>query len=289
MHQVVTAQLAARRSGTQSTKTRAEVRGGGKKPFKQKGTGNARQGSTRAPHYSGGGVALGPKPRKYDQKTPQEDDPRRPPLGPVRPGGRRADHRRRRLGLRRSQDHGRRQGAAGARLGSRRTVLVVVGPEDENTILSFRNIPNVQLIEAAELNAYDVLCNDWIVFTRRQPARLRHGRAEPQPTAADEPQEATSMKDPRDVIIEPIVSEKSYALIEQGVYTFQVHTSATKPEIHDAVERHLGRRRGQGQHPQPQGQDPAGPQEQPRRPPARHQACARHPGRRPARSRCSRT
>ena len=72
MHQVVTAQLAARRSGTQSTKTRAEVRGGGKKPFKQKGTGNARQGSTRAPHYSGGGVALGPKPRKYDQKTPRK-------------------------------------------------------------------------------------------------------------------------------------------------------------------------------------------------------------------------
>ena len=72
MHQVVTAQLAARRSGTQSTKTRSEVRGGGAKPFRQKGTGNARQGSIRAPHYSGGGVALGPKPRKYDQKTPKK-------------------------------------------------------------------------------------------------------------------------------------------------------------------------------------------------------------------------
>ena len=72
MHQVVTAQLAARRAGTQSTKTRAEVSGGGKKPFKQKGTGNARQGSTRSPHFSGGGVALGPKPRKYDQKTPKK-------------------------------------------------------------------------------------------------------------------------------------------------------------------------------------------------------------------------
>jgi large subunit ribosomal protein L4 len=72
MHQVVTAQLAARRSGTQSTKTRAEVSGGGKKPFKQKGTGNARQGSTRSPHFSGGGVALGPKPRKYNQKTPKK-------------------------------------------------------------------------------------------------------------------------------------------------------------------------------------------------------------------------
>src|SRR5215203_6100470 len=72
MHQVVTAQLAAARSGTQSTKTRAEVSGGGAKPFKQKGTGRARQGSTRAPHWSGGGVALGPKPRSYKQRTPKK-------------------------------------------------------------------------------------------------------------------------------------------------------------------------------------------------------------------------
>src|SRR5688572_31230006 len=71
MHQVVTAQLAAARSGTQSTKTRAEVRGGGAKPYRQKGTGKARQGSNRAPHWAGGGVALGPKPRSYKQKTPK--------------------------------------------------------------------------------------------------------------------------------------------------------------------------------------------------------------------------
>src|SRR4051812_47577938 len=72
MHQVVTAQLAAARAGTHSTKTRAEVRGGGKKPWRQKGTGRARQGSTRAPHWSGGGVAMGPKPRDYRQKTPKK-------------------------------------------------------------------------------------------------------------------------------------------------------------------------------------------------------------------------
>src|SRR5262245_59439681 len=72
MHQVVTAQLAARRSGTQSTKTRAEVRGGGAKPWREKGTGRARQGSIRAPHWRGGGVALGPKPRSYAQKTPKK-------------------------------------------------------------------------------------------------------------------------------------------------------------------------------------------------------------------------
>src|SRR5881392_546543 len=72
MHQVVTAQLAAARAGTQSTLTRAEVRGGGAKPYRQKGTGRARQGSTRAPHFAGGGVALGPKPRSYRQKTPKK-------------------------------------------------------------------------------------------------------------------------------------------------------------------------------------------------------------------------
>src|SRR3954452_22927583 len=72
MHQVVTAQLAAARAGTQSTLTRAEVRGGGKKPYRQKGTGRARQGSTRAPHWAGGGVALGPKPRSYKQRTPKK-------------------------------------------------------------------------------------------------------------------------------------------------------------------------------------------------------------------------
>ncbi len=72
MHQVVTAQLAKRRAGTQSTKTRSEVRGGGAKPFRQKGTGRARQGSTNAPHYAGGGVALGPKPRSYAQRTPKK-------------------------------------------------------------------------------------------------------------------------------------------------------------------------------------------------------------------------
>src|SRR5579871_3197927 len=72
LHQVVTAQLAAARRGTQSTRTRAEVSGGGSKPFRQKGTGRARQGSTRAPHWSGGGVALGPKPRQYKQRTPKK-------------------------------------------------------------------------------------------------------------------------------------------------------------------------------------------------------------------------
>ena len=164
MHQVVTAQLAARRSGTQSTKTRAEVRGGGKKPFKQKGTGNARQGSIRAPHYSGGGVALGPKPRKYDQKTPKKM---------IKAALRSA------LSDRAAEgkilvidswgfDAPKTKAAVAAlsALGIDGRALVVVDATDTNTIKSFLNLPEVQLIERAELNAYDVLCNDVIVFTK---------------------------------------------------------------------------------------------------------------------------
>jgi large subunit ribosomal protein L4 len=198
MHQVVTAQLAARRSGTQSTKTRAEVSGGGKKPFKQKGTGNARQGSTRAPHYSGGGVALAPKPRKYDQKTP-----RKMIRGALYSAlsDRAASER---IIVLDGWDFDGPKTAAAAKVLqaldlAESSVLVVVGPEDEHAILSFRNIPNVQLIEVAELNAYDVLCNDWIVFTKdnlpgsaKAKAETAPAPAESAPATADATEEAAS-------------------------------------------------------------------------------------------------
>jgi large subunit ribosomal protein L4 len=183
MHQVVTAQLAARRAGTQSTKTRAEVSGGGKKPFKQKGTGNARQGSTRAPHYSGGGVALGPKPRKYDQKTPKKMV---------------------KLALRSALSDRANDGkiividdwafdtpktkvakAALSSLGVQGKALVVVDINDTNTIRSFLNLPEVQLIEVNELNAYDVLCSDWVLFTKTTlPGDTVEGEAAPKKAAA---------------------------------------------------------------------------------------------------------
>jgi large subunit ribosomal protein L4 len=163
MHQVVTAQLARRRAGTQSTKTRAEVSGGVKKPYKQKGTGNARQGSTRAPHFSGGGVALGPKPRSYAQKTPKK----MVRLALHSALSDRASEGKVIVVDRWDFETPSTKSAAAllSSLGCDGRVLVVVRRNELGAIRSFRNLPHVQLIEVGELNAYDVLCNEWIVFT----------------------------------------------------------------------------------------------------------------------------
>ena len=164
MHQVVVAQLAHRRSGTQSTKTRSEVRGGGKKPFKQKGTGNARQGSIRAPHFSGGGVALGPKPRKYSQRTPKKmiqlalrsalsDRMSENKVVVVEDWGFAAPST-------------KAASAAISALGMSGRVMIVLERKDESAWKSFRNLTDVHVLSTPELNAYDILCNDWIVFTK---------------------------------------------------------------------------------------------------------------------------
>jgi len=177
MHQVVTAQLAAARSGTQSTKTRAEVRGGGAKPFKQKGTGRSRQGSTRSPQWSGGGVALGPKPRSYRQRTPKKmvrlalcsalsDRAAEERVALVDEWGFEAPKTKDAV-------------AALAALGVGGKVLVVLETSDLDAAYSFRNLPDVHIIAAGELNTYDVLRNDWVVFT---DATLPGG-SEPAPEA----------------------------------------------------------------------------------------------------------
>jgi len=163
LHQVVTAQLAAARAGTQSTKTRAEVSGGGKKPFKQKGTGRARQGSERAPHFTGGGVALGPKPRSYRQRTPRKmiHLALRSALS-----DRAADSKVKVVSAWPWETPSTRSALAALQaLEVEGKVLVVLARTDEEAYKSFRNLPGVQLILAPELNAYDILCNDWIVFT----------------------------------------------------------------------------------------------------------------------------
>jgi large subunit ribosomal protein L4 len=177
MHQVVTAQLANRRAGTQSTKTRSEVRGGGAKPYRQKGTGRARQGSTNAPHFSGGGIALGPKPRSYRQRTPKKmirlalhsalsDRTNEGKVVVIDSWG---------LDAPKTKD----AAAAIAALGLEGRVLVVLDRNDTNAALSFRNLPDVQIIHTGELNAYDVLSNDYIVFTKATLARVNGSKAGP--------------------------------------------------------------------------------------------------------------
>jgi large subunit ribosomal protein L4 len=164
MHQVVTAQLAAARAGTQSTKTRAEVSGGGAKPWRQKGTGRARQGSTRAPHWAGGGVALGPKPRSYKQRTPKKmiQLALRSALSDRAAEGRIAVVEAWDFAAPRTRD----AVAALRALGLEGKVLVVVGYDDIVPAKSFRNLPDVHVILGSELNAYDVLVSDWVVFTK---------------------------------------------------------------------------------------------------------------------------
>ncbi len=163
MHQVVTAQLAARRAGTQSTQTRAEARGGGAKPWRQKGTGRARQGSIRAPQWRGGGVALGPKPRSYAQRTPKKMVrlALRSALSDRAAEGRVAVVDRWTFDTPRTRD----AKAALEALGIEGRVLVVLRNDDMAAALSFRNLPEVHLIETGQLNAYDVLVSDWVLFT----------------------------------------------------------------------------------------------------------------------------
>src|SRR5882724_7865770 len=137
LHQVVTAQLAGRRTGTHDTKTRGEVRGGGKKPYRQKGTGRARQGTKTAPHYRGGGVVFGPHPRSYEQRLPRKM---------------------KRLAVR------------GA-LEARGRILVVAPGRDERLELSARNLPTVEIILADSLNVVDLLKADIVLI--EQPALAR--------------------------------------------------------------------------------------------------------------------
>ena len=163
MHQVVTAQLAARRSGTHSTKTRSEVAGGGAKPYRQKGTGRARQGTIRAPQFAGGGVAFGPKPRSYAQRTPRK----MVRLALHSALSDRVAEGRFRLIDEWAFEVPKTKDAVKAlkALGLEGAILVVLGPGDATAERSFDNLPNVDLVEAGQLTAYEVLANEWVIFT----------------------------------------------------------------------------------------------------------------------------
>ena len=165
MHQVVVAQLAAARQGTHATKTRGAVSGGGKKPFRQKGTGNARQGSIRAPHFTGGGIVHGPQPRDYDQRTPKKM--KQGALRSALSDRARAD----RIHVVTALFEGDKPSTKAALAALRaivedRQALVVLERGNELTALSLRNVPEVHVLWADQLNTYDVLDADDIVFTQ---------------------------------------------------------------------------------------------------------------------------
>jgi large subunit ribosomal protein L4 len=165
IHQVVVAQQAAARQGTASTKTRAEVRGGGRKPYKQKGTGRARQGSTRAPQFAGGGIVHGPTPRSYDQRTPKKM--KAAALRGALSDRARADRIHVVEALLSGDTPSTKQAlAALAGLTDRRRTLVVLERSDTVSWLSLRNVPDVHLIAVDQLNTYDVLLCDDVVFTK---------------------------------------------------------------------------------------------------------------------------
>ncbi len=176
IHQVVVAQRAAARQGTHATKTRGEVRGGGKKPYKQKGTGRARQGSTRAPQFAGGGTVHGPQPRKYDQRTPKK-------MKAAALRGALSD--RARAGRVHVVSGFGLDGAPSTKtavktietLTDRTHVLVVTERSDELTIKSLRNVERVHLLPADQLNTYDVLVADDVVFTEGALAAFLTGPA----------------------------------------------------------------------------------------------------------------
>ena len=292
IHQVVVAQQAAARQGTADTKTRGEVRGGGRKPYKQKGTGRARQGSVRAPQFAGGGTVHGPKPRSYDQRTPRKM--KAAALRSALSDRARAD----RVHVVESFVSGDKpstkaalEAITGLTQPGRRTkrTLVVLERGDDLTWLSLRNVASVHLLAVDQLNTYDVLLCDDVVFTKGAYDTFVGGRgveptvedttAEESPaedstteeatpeedaTADEAPEDTTPEdthfrgrhrrghhvrdhrgggevsnfhKDHRDVLIAPVVSEKSYGLLDANKYTFLVRPTANKTEIKIAVEQ----------------------------------------------------
>ncbi|MGW0082695.1 50S ribosomal protein L4 [Streptomyces sp. NPDC003393] len=164
IHQVVVAQLAAARQGTHKTKTRGEVRGGGKKPYRQKGTGRARQGSTRAPQFAGGGVVHGPVPRDYSQRTPKKMK-----AAALRHAlTDRARHNRIHVvsGVVEGEISTKAAKTLFGKISERKNLLLVADRSDEAAWLSARNLPQVHILEPGQLNTYDVLVSDDVVFTK---------------------------------------------------------------------------------------------------------------------------
>ena len=176
MHQVVNGQLAAKRSGTHNTKTRAEVRGGGAKPWKQKGTGRARAGSSRMPHWRGGGVAMGPKPRDYSQKTPKKM--KRLALFSALSDRAASDN----ILIVDSWDFEAPSTKAAQialkAIGATGKILLVINADDTTTQKSFRNLEDVHVLPIGQLNVFDILVSDFVIFTKDNLPTISQSKSE---------------------------------------------------------------------------------------------------------------
>jgi large subunit ribosomal protein L4 len=246
IHQVVVAQLAAARQGTHATKTRGEVSGGGRKPYRQKGTGRARQGSTRAPQFTGGGVVHGPTPRNYAQRTPKKMKAAalRGALSDRARGGRVHVV----AGLVEGDAPSTKSAASTlARIVSTRHVLLVAEREDVVTWKSLRNVPNVHLLAPDQLNTYDVLVSDDVVFTegglaaflnrgdedkgRAIGAAVETLAAETAPTGGrrSAPAKTTAAADEPAVTEEPAVSESPATSASSGSAPATAASSGSAP------------------------------------------------------------
>ncbi|MCP3423346.1 50S ribosomal protein L4, sunset domain variant [Nocardioides pinisoli] len=212
IHQVVVAQQAAARQGTHATKTRGEVRGGGRKPYKQKGTGRARQGSTRAPQFAGGGTVHGPQPRSYDQRTPKKmkaaalrgalSDRARNDRVHVVDGLVSGDKPSTKAAL-----------AALTSLTDRVGYLVVLERSDALTWLSLRNAPEVHIVAVDQLNTYDVLAADDVVFTKGAYDAFVNGTSTGGASAAPAQSETTATEQATD---EPALPAGAKAPLKSG-------------------------------------------------------------------------
>jgi large subunit ribosomal protein L4 len=245
IHQVVVAQLAAARQGTASTKTRGEVRGGGKKPYRQKGTGRARQGSIRSPQFAGGGVAHGPQPRKYDQRTPKK-------MKAAALRGALSDRARNGLVhvvtalVAGDAPATKAASVALASISENQHLLVVAERTDEVTWLSLRNNVNVHLIEPGQLNTYDVLVSDDVIFTLAAletflagPATGKSAKGAASSVEVDdaaETEEVAESAEVAELVAEPAKTEPAKADADEAPYGKGSHaafTDGAQPEGFD--------------------------------------------------------
>ena len=222
VHMAVVNQLANNRQGTQSAKTRSEVSGGGRKPWRQKGTGHARQGSTRAPQWTGGGIVFAPKPRDYSFKMNKKEK-RIALLSAL--SSKVAESKIVVLDEFKLDEIKTKKFVEVMNNLKVENALVVLEGENKNVVLSGRNIPSVKVTATNEINTYDVLKYTTLVVTKATVREIRGGVC------------IMANVQYYDVILKPVITEKSMADMADKKYTFLVHTDANKTMIKEAVEK----------------------------------------------------